>query len=213
MAERWQDGVEMSVESLVAGGRVLFTNPTEYFVPAEANVAPAVLPEAEHAGILALNARVLEALGVERGMTHVEVFRTPQGPRFGEAAVRPPGGRIMRLLRRAYDFDPWEALLRIELGEVPALPRRALRAAGVWMLHPGAGRVASVRGLAAARRVQGVRKLVCRVRAGSVVGPRVSTGYDVGWIEVRGRDRDEVARRLLAAHDLVRIEMAPGAGA
>jgi biotin carboxylase len=207
VAERWVAGIEMSIESFVADSRILFTNPTEYFVPAAANVAPAVLPEAELGDLLALNARVLGTLGVERGMTHLEVFRTPEGPRFGEVAVRPPGGRIMRLLRRAYGFDPWEAAIRIELGEAPEFPARPVGAAGVWMLHPGPGRVASVRGLAAARRLPGVRKLVCRVRTGSEVGPRSSTGADVGWIEVGGRDREEVARTLTAAHDLVRIEM------
>ena len=141
-------------------------------------------------------------------MTHLELFRTPDGPVFGEVAVRPPGGRLMRLLRRAYDFDPWSVVIRLELGERPGvLPSKALRGAGVWMLHPGAGRVRSVRGLAAASRVRGVRKLVCRIRAGSVLEPRAGSGSDVGWFEVWGKDRDEVQERMQRAHDLIHIEM------
>lgn len=207
MAERFVDGVEMSIESFVADGRILFTNPTEYYVVGFANIAPAALPPEEHAAIQALNARALAALGISRGMTHLELYRTPDGPVFGEVAVRPPGGRIMRLLRRAYHFDPWEVTVRLELGEVPEIPPEPRRTAGVWMLHPGPGRVTSIRGLAAARRILGVRKLVCRLRTGRTVAPRASTGADVGWIEVWGKSRDQVARRLQTAFDHVDIGM------
>ena len=117
MAERFVRGVEMSVESFVFEGEILFVNPTEYLVPAYANIAPASLPAAEAEAVYALNAAVLAALGLRRGMTHLELFRTPQGPVFGEVALRPPGGRIMRLLRRAYDFDPWETVIQLELGD------------------------------------------------------------------------------------------------
>ncbi len=207
MAERFVKGVEMSVESFLLDGRTLLVNPTEYYRPAFANIAPARLDDEVRAAVEALNAAALDALDIRVGMTHLELFLTEDGPMFGEVAVRPPGGRIMRLLRRAYGFDPWEALIRLELGEQPQLPARAARAAGVWMLHPGAGNVRSVRGLAAARRIRGVRKLVCRIRAGSVVTRRESTGADVGWIEVTAPNRDRVAERLQAAYDLVRIEM------
>jgi biotin carboxylase len=208
MAERFVAAPEMSVESFVRDGEILFTNPTEYYVPGFSSIAPASLSEEEAASILALNANVISALELNRGMTHLELYRTPSGPLFGEVAVRPPGGRLMRLIRRAYSFDPWEVVMQLELGlPTPALPSHAKRAAGAWMFHPGAGRVVSVRGLAAARRVKGVKKLVCRTRAGRKLAARDSTGSDVGWIEVSGKNRDQVARRLQAAHDLVKITM------
>jgi biotin carboxylase len=210
MAERFVKGREMSVESFVQDGRILFVNPTEYYVIGFANIAPAVLPEAEAKAGLDLNAAALKALGIQRGMTHLELYRTARGLVFGEVAVRPPGGRLMRLIRRAYDFDPWELVVRLEAGlDVGSLPAGARRTAGVWMLHPGPGRVVSVRGLTAARRVKGVRKVVCRTRAGRVLEARQSTGSDVGWVEVHGRTRDEVVERLEAAHGAIRIEMAP----
>lgn len=209
MAERFVSGTEMSLESFVEDGEVRFTNPTEYYVPAFANIAPAVLSEERHAELLDMNRHAIRTLGVQRGMTHLEVYWTDAGLLFGEIAVRPPGGRIMRLIRRAYDIDPWEMVLRLEIGEaLPELPERARRAAGVWMLHPGPGRVVSVRGLAAARRVRGVRKLVCRIRAGREVATRRGTGSDVGWFEVGGPSRDKVAERMEAAHGAIRIEMA-----
>ena len=209
-AERFVAAREMSVESFLSGGRILFTNPTEYFVVGVSSIAPAVLEPEDRDAILELNRRALEALGIRHGMTHLELYRTPDGPCFGEVAVRPPGGRLMRLIRRAYGFDPWETLLRLDLDdEPPVLPREARQAAGAWMLHPGAGRVVSVRGLADARRVRGVKKLVCRARAGRVLGPRLSTGSDVGWIEVAGPNRDAVAARLEDASGRIRFTMEP----
>lgn len=207
LAERFVSGAEMSIESFLLDGEVLMTNPTEYFAVGFANIAPAGLSDEILAPLLDLNARALAALGPFTGMTHLELYRSASGPVFGEVALRPPGGRIMRLLRRAYDFDPWEAALRLELGERPELPDGAARHAGVWMLHPGEGVVADIRGLTAARRIKGVTKLICRVEPGSVVRPRSSTGVDVGWIEVRGPSRDKVADRLRRAHELVEIRL------
>jgi len=212
MAERYISGQEMSIESFVVDGRVVFTNPTEYFVVAYANIGPAALGPAELAPLLDLNARAIAALGIERGMTHLELYRTAEGPLFGEVAIRPPGGRIMRLLRRAYGFDPWEALMRVERGEQFVFPDRARCTAGVWMLHPGAGRVRRVGGFDAARRVKGVRKLVFRLEVGKDVGPRESTGSDTGWIEVSGRSRAEVAEILCRARHHLHVEMEPPEG-
>ncbi len=212
MGERFVHGAEMSLESFIADGQILLVNPTEYYVTGFANIAPAALPEKEAAVIHQLNADVIRALGIRRGMTHLELYRTADGPVFGEIAVRPPGGRIMRLLRRVYDFDPWRAVIELELdGGVPDLPAQASRAGGVWMLHPGPGKVRSVCGLAAARRVLGVRKLVVRVRAGKVLASRSGTGSDVGWLEVRGRNRDQVAERMQRAYDQIQITMLPAA--
>jgi biotin carboxylase len=210
MAERHVTGEEMSIESFVSGGRILFTNPTEYFVVGYANIAPANLDPAEMAALLALNAGALAALGIRQGMTHLELYRTAAGPLFGEVTVRPPGGRIMRLIRRVYGFDPWQAVIAVELGQSFDFPAAARRHGGVWMLHPGPGRVERIEGFDEARAVKGVRKLVCRLAVGDVVEARESTGRDTGWLEVSGLTRDAVAERLCRARQYLRVGMETG---
>lgn len=207
LAERFVHGREMSVESLVAEGEPIFENLTEYLVPLHASILPAELDEQDAAAARALSRRVLRMAGIERGMAHVELFLADAGPVFGEVAARAPGGRLMQLLRRAYGFDPWEALLLLELGERPELPTRARACAGAWMLHPGPGLVRELRGLEAARRVPGVVKLSCRVRAGDRIALREGSGQDVGFIEAQGADRDSVAHALQRAHALLRFEL------
>jgi biotin carboxylase len=208
LAEARIEGVEMSVESFVRDGAVVFANPTEYIVQRHANLLPAPLTPAELEPVLELNRRALAAAGVVRGITHLELFRTADGPVFGELAARPPGGRLMPLLRRAWGFDPWEAALRLELDEPFAFPERPRRVAGVWILHPGAGTVAGVEGIDAARAVGHVDKVTVRVRPGDRVEEREGSGQDIGAIRASGPDRDTVAEALRRAEACLRIALA-----
>jgi biotin carboxylase len=210
IAESFVDGVEMSVESLVANGRPTFVNATEYFRVRWANIVPARLPPTTLRAVLDLNDRALAAIGIERGFTHMEVFLTPAGPVFGELAARPPGGYVMDLIELAYGFDPWREWLRLGLGQEPSALPAASRAAGVWLWHPGAGVVAGVGGVEEARAVPGVERLRVRVAAGMEIGERVGSGQEAGHVMVVGRDRDEVAERLELAHGMVGIEMEGG---
>lgn len=207
MAESFIEGVEMSVESFLQGGQIVFTNLTEYFRVRWANILPAPLDPATHKNVLDLNKKALEALGIEEGFTHLELFLTPEGPVFGEIAARPPGGHITEMMALAYGFDPWEAWLRLGLGEAVDFPATAVRSAGVWVLHPGAGIVRTIAGIGAARALPGVEKIELRLRPGQRVAERVGAGQESGYLLVTGRDREEVAERLLAAHRAIRIEM------
>ncbi len=209
LAESFITGVEMSVESLVVAGEPVFTNFTQYLVPGWANVVPATVTAAVAAELRTLNRAAIRALGIRRGMTHVEVFLTPRGVVFGEIAARPPGGHIMELIAQAYGFDPWRAWLRAELGEPLERFGHANRAAGVWLLHPGAGRVEAIAGVEEARALAGIERVKLRVRPGSEVAERIGVGQEVGTILAVGADREEVERRLRAAHALIRIELEP----
>ncbi len=207
LAESFVDGVEMSVESLVAQGRVAFSNPTEYLRVRWANVVPAALEPATLAAVLDLNARAVAAIGVRDAFTHMELFLTPDGPVFGELAARPPGGYITDLIELAYGFDPWRAWLRLGLGEKPAAFPPPARSAGALLLHPGAGVVRRVAGVERARGAPGVERLKLRVEPGAAVAERLGVSQEVGHVLVTGRDRDQVAARLERAGRSLEFEM------
>lgn len=216
MAESFVDGVEMSVETVAAPGGAVWTNPTQYVVPAWSSLVPAppetVSPEAgDLDAVAALAADARRALGVDRGMAHLEAFLTADGPTFGEMAARPPGGHLMALVRLAYGADPWEAVLRAELGEPHALPARAERSAAAWILHPGAGRVTCAEGVEACRALPGVEDVSLRVAPGDVVGPRTGSGEEVGHVLVTGATAAEAEARVQAARDALRVEVEPAA--
>jgi biotin carboxylase len=207
LAEGFVRGTEMSIEGFLRNGELLFTSTTRYLVPLHANVVPSGVDAATHAQLAELLTRATTAIGLRIGVAHMEVFLTADGIVFGELASRPPGGRLMPLLQRVYGFDPYEALLRIALGRVVRFPDAPRRASGTWILHPGAGEVASVTGLAAARAVPGVHHVSLRVGPGDRIEPRIGSGQDIGHIDVDGPTPEAVAQALLAAHGALRVEL------
>ena len=207
MAESFVSGYEMSVESFIVGGEPVFENATEYFRPGWANVVPARVPDATWQHLRDVNRAVISALRIRSGITHMEVFVDGDAITFGEIAARPPGGYIMDLIARVYGFDPWEALLRVALDERPKLGSTASGGAGVWIFHPGPGRVTRVDGVDRARALPGVDRLVVRVHAGDEVGARIGVGQEIGHVLVVGASREQAAERLEAAHAAVTIEV------
>ena len=204
MAESFVEGVEMSVETLAHGAGV-WLNPTEYVVPGWSSLVPAPLAPTERAEVAAFAERARQSLGVGRGMTHLEVFRTASGPVFGEMAARPPGGHLMALIERAYGFDPWEAVIQIELGETPALPASADRVSAARILHPGPGVVTRAEGAEAARALGA--EVALRVAPGDVVGEREGTGQEVGHVVVTAATADAARARLAEAVAAIRLEV------
>nr|WP_240979800.1 ATP-grasp domain-containing protein [Streptomyces sp. HNM0574] len=73
-------------------------------------------------GVLDLHRRVVAALGLTDGVTHLEVFGTEQGLLVGEIAVRPGGLGIPRMWWHAFGIDLWEEFVRTGLGEPPSEP-------------------------------------------------------------------------------------------
>ncbi len=207
LAESYVHGLEMSVESFVSDGRVVFVNPTEYLLPLWANVVPATLSSELRGSVEALNRSVIEALAIRQGMTHLELFLTADGPVFSEIALRPPGGYLMDLMGKAYEFDAWEALLRLELREAVRWPTHARRHAGVWLLHPGGGTVSKVRGLRAARSTHGIEKVHCRVNPGDRLKHREGSGECAAHVLASGATRLDVVTSLQVARRSLVIEL------
>jgi hypothetical protein len=199
LAESYVAGTEMSIESFRSQGRTVFRNHTRYLVPRWASILPARLDTSELAANDALAERVHDALGIECGITHMEIFLTADGPVFGEIAARPPGGYLMELMRRAYGFDPWDAVLRLAAGETPEMPRQAHCTAGVWMIYPPPGKIRTLHGLAPARAMPGVVDLQHRLKPGDHNARRYGSGDSKGCLLVEAGDHETCATQLTAA--------------
>lgn len=207
LAEGFVNGIEMSIETFRQNGQTIFQNHTGYLVPRIANVLPAELSNLQRQSLNSLSEQVHHCLGIENGISHMEVFLTRDGPVFGEIAARPPGGYLMELMRRAYEFDPWQALLEIALGESPELPQRARHHAGVWLIHPGEGTVDEITGLESARSQVGITDLVCDLQTGRRVNARVGSGESVGRIFALNSSYSSCADSLRAASREITISV------
>ncbi len=207
--ERYIDAPEASIESFIDRGRIRFTNITAYHRKAHCNFVPAAFDPALERTLLALNERCIGALGISWGMTHLEVYLTPRGPLFGEIALRPPGGYIMNALQHAWEFNPWQAFLAMELGEPFTFPERPVAYAAVEVLHPGAGTVKAVHGKGSVLDEQGVQEFRVKVKPGDVIDERTGLGQDAGYVvhaSATAQARHALHERITQA---LRIELLP----
>jgi len=207
LAERFVEGTEVSVESFVRGGRVCFSNITQYVENAHVNLLPAQLPESVAESLLGIHASVVEALRITWGITHCEFYLTANGPVVGEIALRPPGGYIMELLELAYGFSAWDALVAIELGLPFRFPKRAPRAAAAIVWHPGPGRVREIRGFDRVERHPLVERATLKIREGDQVSRRAGVGEDVGHALLCGTEIEAVRSAIDELEACLKIEL------
>ncbi len=201
--ERYIDAPEASVESFIDKGAIKFTNITAYHRKGHSNFVPAVLEKALSETLLAMNERVISALGIAWGMTHLEVYLTKNGPLFGEIALRPPGGYIMNAITHAWDFNPWSAFVAMELGEEFIFPEQASQFAASEVLYPGAGIVSAVRGKSRVLDEQGVREFRLKVKVGEQLSARAGLGQDIGYVVHASASPAE----RLSLHELIEREL------
>jgi biotin carboxylase len=180
--EKYVAAPEASIESFINNGNIEFTNITAYHEKGFTNFVPAAFDATLTNAIQDLNRRVIEALKIRWGITHLEVYLARKGLLFGEIALRPPGGYIMNAIRHAYDFNPWEAFVAMELGEAFEFPQHPLAFTAVEVFHPGAGTVTAVKGESGVRAHPGLREFRLKTAPGDRITRRESVGQDTGYL-------------------------------
>ena len=180
--ERYVSAPEASIESFVNEGQIHFVNTTRYLEKGHVNFVPSAFDEALLVSMQALNRRVIEALKISWGITHLEVYLCDSGLLFGEIAQRPPGGYIMNAMQQAYAFNPWAAMVAMELGEHFDFPDSFAAYCCVEIFHPGAGQVVAIRGVDLVRQHAATREFRLKIRPGDSISRRESAGQDTGHL-------------------------------
>lgn len=155
--------------------------------------------------ITELNTRVLAALGLKDGTTHLELFHTEADELvFCEVAGRPPGGIIPPVIQAQYGFDIVETQIRIDagldisLGTAPD-PVDGAGTAGFLAFYPGGG---ESRGIAPDRltALGVVEHLTHRGAGNGRGGVRHSTDFLDSYV-IKAADDEELMRRIAAIQD------------
>jgi hypothetical protein len=126
LAESHLNGQEFSCEAFIHNGKVRFLNITEYVKLGYSNFIPAGPElEAKRERIHKEIQKLVDLFGIEYGMIHPEWFLGKDGETlyFGEVACRIPGGHILELASKAYDFD---ALLAFVVCHDPSMSEEEL---------------------------------------------------------------------------------------
>ncbi|SFP80970.1 ATP-grasp domain-containing protein [Salibacterium halotolerans] len=111
LVESHLDGVEVSCEVFVHNGTIQFLNITEYIVFGYSMMAPPS-PEIEkqRKKIRGAVQALIRAFDIQYGLIHPEFFIDEEGKiSFIEVAARIPGGNIFDLIKKTYDFNPFQA--------------------------------------------------------------------------------------------------------
>ncbi|MFE4832203.1 acetyl-CoA carboxylase biotin carboxylase subunit family protein [Streptomyces sp. NPDC056672] len=138
-------------DSVVRDGSVVFRSVGKYLAD-PASYSPGsvfgtvLVGEGElHRRITALNTKVLAALEIQDGTTHLELFHTEADELvFCEVAGRPPGGIIPPVIQAQYGFNIVETQIRLDagldisLGSAPE-PLDGSGTSGFIAFYPGGG--------------------------------------------------------------------------
>jgi formate-dependent phosphoribosylglycinamide formyltransferase (GAR transformylase) len=218
LAEEFLRGREYSFETITIGGQPRFHSISHYLpTPLEVMenewiqwcvMLPRDIYGPEYDDIRAVGIKVIQTLGLEDGVTHMEWFRRADGSiAVGEIAARPPGANIVRLTGLAYDVDLYLGWARAVVDGAWDGPWKRQYATGCAFLRgSGRGRVAAVHGVEAAQRAIG--SVVAEAKLPTVGAPKSDSYEGDGYVIVRHPDTEVVRKALKIAIETIQVHYA-----
>ncbi len=216
--EEFIPGDEYTYETVCVAGRPVYESVSQYFpnaLVARNNewISPIIqtlrdLDDPRIAPGVALGRRVLTALGMGTGFTHMEWFRRPDGEAvFGEVACRSPGANMVDLMNYTGDIDIYREWARaVCWGSFEASTARPYSAAIVFKRAEGEGRISRVEGLEAFKARHGTA--IAREDLLAVGTPRrdwKQTFLSDGNLVVRHPNADHTLRIAMDAASSIRM--------
>jgi biotin carboxylase len=158
--EEYIDGEEFTFDTVCINGKPAYENVAQYLPkPIEMRslewVSPVIITvrdmlQPKIQGGITLGRKVLGALGMGDGFTHMEWFLTPKGEAvFGEIGCRPGGAHIVDQMNYTSDIDLFREWARVACwGTFEADATRKYNAGIVFKRAFGQGRITRIEGLA-----------------------------------------------------------------
>jgi biotin carboxylase len=210
--EEYVEGEEFTFDTLCVGGKPVYENVASYLPkPIEMRsiewISPVIITVREMyqprlAPGVELGRKVLGALGMGDGFTHMEWFLTPKGEAvFGEIGCRPGGACIVDQMNYTSDIDLFREWARVACWQRFEAPKERKYNAGiVFKRAQGRGRITQITGLGEWLRDAGEWVVEERLlRPGTPRRNWKQTLLSDGHIMVRHPDWDEAHRLSFAA--------------
>ncbi|WP_161804096.1 ATP-grasp domain-containing protein [Lysinibacillus macroides] len=197
--EEFLEGYEISVETFVRKGEVVFQNVTnkittssDYFVEL-GHTVPATINEETRERLIELKKYLAKGLEVSDGILHSEWIVTKEGPKLIECAGRAPGDNITDLISEAYHFNFFEAYLSILIGKDDTdITHHAKFWAAIRFFNPGSGELKYVKGLDFLKKLPNIIKYDISVEPGQKLSEITSSWDRIGFYMVQGDSVNEV---------------------
>ena len=199
--EEYIDGEEYTFDTLCANGEILYHNVSWYrpkplvmrqnpwISPISIALKDTSTPDIQIG--VDLGRQVIETLGFESGITHMEWFRTPKGEAvFGEIGGRAPGGRLPHAMNFSADMDVFRGWAEaVCYGRLTQDTEKRYNVGVVFKRAEGVGRI---------ERIEGLESLLMRygehvahldlVQVGEPRRDYRKVVEGVGWLVVRHPD-------------------------
>ncbi len=212
---------EYHCDGVVADGEVRFVVTSCYLEPVLGSIGQGYgsyqLPP-DHPGHLAvaeLHATAVAALGLRSGVTHLEVFATPDGLRVSEIACRPGGGAIPAAIELRHGVNMLDACVRTSLG-LPAFPDSApapthpdARYLGHCGLALRPGVITEMTSEQELAQLPGVLRVRLLHGVGDEIAGHIYSASAAGYVHVGADTEQEVRDRLAAVRARYRIRTRP----
>jgi biotin carboxylase len=210
--EEYVEGEEFTFDTVCVGGKPVYENVASYLPkPIEMRsiewISPVIITVREMyqprlAPGVELGRKVLGALGMGDGFTHMEWFLTPKGEAvFGEIGCRPGGACIVDQMNYTSDIDLFREWARVACWQRFEAPKERKYNVGiVFKRAQGRGRITQITGLGEWLRDAGQWVVEERLlRPGTPRRNWKQTLLSDGHIMVRHPDWDEAHRLSFAA--------------
>jgi ATP-grasp domain-containing protein len=217
LAERYVEmTAELHCDAVVCDGRAMAFSASRYFTPLLDTLGGifgsyTLRADDELLGRLRhLHDEVAGALGLRSGVTHLEVFETPQGLIVGEIACRPGGAGIPVTIRDHCGWDIWQAYVATSLGERVPPPPGDREGVGGWIGLPG--RNGLIVGLTPAEHlaaIPGIRRVDMYHRPGQVVEEKLASTFAAGMAYLSVSSYQEAMEVREKVQSCYRIEALP----
>jgi biotin carboxylase len=207
---------EYHCDAVVVDGRVTSANVSRYLEPLLGHIDDVsgsfTVPESDSrvATVRELHQRVVAAMGLRSGVTHLEVYETEDSFLVGEIACRPGGGGIVDAVAMQSGVNLWRAFMESELGMplTPAHPHPqfADRLVVNLDLPIRPGRITQISSAEELSTLADVVRVDLHAKVGDVIGQRLHSSSATGFVFLAVDDPATVpqrAKELLAHYQLV----------
>jgi argininosuccinate lyase len=167
-----------------------------------------------------LHRRVVEAMGLRSGVTHLEAFLTSSGLVMSEITCRPGGGGIAQVIQMRDGWDIWAAMVATTIGRPVAGPATAGPTATSgdaivgWCGLPGRnGVITELTEPEELMKIDGVCHVDMSHRVGQVVAEKLTSTFNAGVAYFAVADYDAARRVHTELCSRYRIETRPAEAA
>ena len=212
LAERYVNvEIEYEIDAVVEHGRTVFSMVSEYLKPLLGGGLCAAV-EVEDPDLLKrfeeLHQRVVEAMGLDAGVTHLEVFGVGSELVVGEIACRPGGAAVVPSIRSARGVDLWGALIETSLNRPVTLEQHVRKGIHGWGVLPvNRGTIVSMTEPDMLRALPGVVDVSMTHQVGDTVSYRMFSAAGSGEFLIEGDDAPEAWTRLRDVFKTFTIEV------